>query len=208
VAITHGYIQLEDLKKAVGDSSASDDSLYETAIESASRMIDRWCARDGTRHFWVEDAPQPRVFQPFNRYLVRTGFFTTTTGLSIETDEDGDGVFETVWSVTDWVAEPTVRPGGEPFDHITAAGVLRGFPVNGRRPCVRVTALWGWPTIPAPVKQACQMVAVALYKSKDYVGSNVGFTESTTDGGAGNILAMARAVIPKSYMLDSAPEAA
>lgn len=208
MAITHGYITLEDLKKAVGDSSSSDDSLYEVAIEAASRMIDGWCDPAGSRHFWSEDTPQPRLFRPYNRYLVRTGFFSTITGLTIETDDNNDGTFETVWSVTDWVAEPGLRPNGEPFDHITAAGAARGFPVNGRRSCVRITALWGWPAIPAPVKQACQMVAVALYKSKDYVGGEIGFDESTTEGGTRNILAMARALIPKSYMLEPVSEAA
>ena len=47
MAITNGYASLADVKAALRIPSADtiDDSLLETAIESASRMIDSYTAR-------------------------------------------------------------------------------------------------------------------------------------------------------------------
>src|SRR5690606_1256557 len=112
--------------------------------------IDDYCGR----HFWKEETPSERLFRPDEVDLLWTGDFATTDDLVVKTDEDGDGVFETTWSATDWQAEPFERMNGRPYERIAAVGG-RDFPVDctttsrGRRRSgrarVRVSAQWGWP---------------------------------------------------------------
>lgn len=192
MAVTNGYLTLEELRRAVGDDGASaSDPRYESAIEAASRRIDNWCG--GGRHFWSVPAPTPRVFYAVNRWLVEPGFFSTTAGLVVKTDDDNDGVFETTWAAGEWQAQPSDRPNGEAFDRLVASG-LRRFPVNGRRQCVEVTAMWGWAAVPAPVREAAEILAVALYKAKDFVGGDIGFNRYG-DEAADSISAAAKRLV-------------
>ncbi len=182
MAVTNGYIGLTAFREALGDLSAGNDPQYERAIEAASRQIDRWYGG----HFWQELSPTPRLFRPDDTCTVWTGEFSTDTGLVVETDDDGDGTFETVWSGSDFIPEPLVRVNGHPFDRVVAVG-WRKFPTGRRhdewrhtfgvRPRVRVTARWGWPAIPAEVEQACQILAIDHFKSKDLTGGIAGFND-------------------------------
>lgn len=199
---SRGYLSVVDLQAAVDDPSPVDQGRYQAAIDAASRQIDAWCDQAGTRHFWCSEQPEPRVFFPVNRYLVRPGFIASLEGLVVETDEDHDGVFDTVWDAAEWEAQPMGRPAGEAFDQITATGTRR-FPLNGRLQAVRITATYGWLEIPAPVRQACQMLAIALYKTKDFTGGDMGW--GSPDGAAGtSVYATARSLVER-YQLTPTP---
>lgn len=182
--IVNGYLSLASLKAALGDETTDYDSDYERAISAASRQIDDWC---GGRHFWLEPAPTARLFRPVNRYLVITGFFPTAESVVVETDDDGDGSFSTSWTSGQWQAEPVIRTNGYPFEQITATSRSRPFPISGRRPTVKVTARWGWSSVPAQVAQACQILAIAYFKSRDLVGSQFGFEQDLQGRGVGPV---------------------
>lgn len=205
MAVTNGYVSLTDLKEAVGDDNDVDNSRYEAAIESASRTIDLWCDPRGSRHFWTVDTPVARRFYAFNRWLVRPGFFSTTVGLIVKTDDNGDGTFETTWLTSDWQAQPGFRGNGESFDRIVAPGT-KGFPLNGRRECIEITAKWGWAEVPTLVRQAAQILAVALYKSKDFTGGDIGF-QTLENVGGWSIYDLARALV-EPYQLNPTPRRA
>jgi hypothetical protein len=49
-----------------------------------------------------------------------------------------------------------------------------------QRARVQVTAQWGWPAVPAQVKQACQILAIDYYKSKDFTNGSAGTTGLST----------------------------
>lgn len=178
----NGYLPLGALKAALGnsDTPASYDDELARAINAASRQIDSCC---GTR-FWRESSPTPRLFMAGDPHTVWTGDFATTDGVVVATDEDGDGVFETVWAADEWRAQPLVQVVSDrPFTHVVATGARR-FPCRGRRwagsplaPLVQVTAAWGWPSVPAEVVQACQILAIDHFKSKDLTGGVAGFGE-------------------------------
>jgi hypothetical protein len=93
MAITNGYATLLDVKAALRITDSIDDSLLETAIESASRMIDGFTARTfsnaGTavRNFAATDAIN----------LIIDDAITVTKVES--TDEIGDTYTE--WTATD-----------------------------------------------------------------------------------------------------------
>jgi hypothetical protein len=161
MAITNGYATLLDVKAALRITDSIDDSLLETAIESASRMIDGFTARTfsnaGTavRNFSATDAIN----------LIIDDAITVTKVES--TDEIGDTYTE--WTATDYQLEPVNgRADGlySPFTGIRAVNTYT-WPVVDYQALVKITGTWGWPTIPTAVKQATIIQASRLYKRLD-----------------------------------------
>lgn len=197
------YLTVEQLKTALQITNDSKDDLLQLAVTSASRQIDTHC-RD---QFWMDDAPSARVLAPDWPGDIWTGAYGTTVGMTVETDDDCDGVFETLWDASEWQAEPLVPQAGYPFNRVVAVGAKFfpgarnhghvSFPYNGygygyssgygqtsyprsRRARVRITARWGWPAVPAQVQQACQVIAIDNYKSKDFTNGSAGATSLAT----------------------------
>jgi hypothetical protein len=161
MAITNGYATLLDVKAALRIQDSFDDSLLETAIESASRMIDGFTARTfsnaGTavRNFAATDAIN----------LIIDDAITVTKVES--TDEIGDTYTE--WTVTDYQLEPVNgRADGlySPYTGIRAVNTYT-WPVVDYQALVKITGTWGWPSIPTAVKQATIIQASRLYKRLD-----------------------------------------
>ena len=172
MAIKNGYLKLEQLKEAVGEDTGDHDEAYERAIEAASRQIDEFRGDQ----FWLEQTPTARLFRADHPLILWTGDFATPTGLTVAVDLDGDGLYETVWSTDDFSAEPLRRLNGRPFDRIIAVGD-KSFPCASPRPTIEVTARWGWPAIPTAVVQACQILAIDAFKSKDLTGGVAGLSD-------------------------------
>lgn len=172
MAIVNGYMTLLEIKAAIGETTTDHDADYERAIEAASRQIDEFRGDQ----FWLQATPGPRIYRPDHPELLWTGDFADTTGLTVATDEDGDGVFETEWAPEEWQPEPLWRLNGRPFDRIVAC---RGkhFPMTYARASVRVVARWGWAAVPLAVKQACQILAIDHFKSKDLTGGVAGLSD-------------------------------
>jgi hypothetical protein len=170
VSIVNGYLTLDQIQSAVGDTTLGHVPEWERAITAASRQIDLWCGR----FFYQDSAPSARVYNPYDRTCTCTGDFDSTVGVAVATDEDGDGVFETVWSADQWQAQsdsvpnmPFVRFNGWPWTQVTTTTRTREFPVSGRTPSIQVTATWGWGAVPEAVAQACEALATLYYQSKD-----------------------------------------
>jgi hypothetical protein len=169
------YLSLEDLQASLGATTDIAAVDYELAIEAASRWIDARCsdpARGIVRHFWRDASATTRTYQATSPWLVRTGDFDTTTGVTVETEAAG------VWTLlasTAWQAEPFVRINDYPYTCITATGYTALFPL-GLKPRVRVTARWGWAAIPQAVAQACQILAVSYLLGKDVISNEDGYS--------------------------------
>jgi hypothetical protein len=161
MAITNGYATLLDVKAALRITDSMDDTLLETAIESASRMIDGFTARTfsnaGTavRNFAATDAIN----------LIIDDAITVTKVES--TDEIGDTYTE--WEATDHQLEPVNgRADGlyYPYTGIRAVNTY-SWPVVDYQALVRITATWGWASVPTAVKQATIIQASRLFKRLD-----------------------------------------
>lgn len=171
------YLSVEELQDTLGATSNASRADYTLAVESASRWIDARCSdpdRGIVRHFWRDETPVARLFHADTPQMVRVGDFTDPAGLVVETDLSGSGTFTTLDSSL-WAAEPVVRVNGEPFTRLVAVDYAHGFPL-GLRPRVRVTAQWGWDAVPAPVVQACQILAVAYMLGKDVISNDDGYS--------------------------------
>jgi len=161
MAITNGYATLLDVKAALRITDSMDDTLLETAIESASRMIDGFTARTfsnaGTavRNFAATDAIN----------LIIDDAITVTKVES--TDEIGDTYTE--WAATDYQLEPVNgRADGlyYPYTGIRAVNTY-SWPVVDYQALVRITGTWGWASVPTAVKQATIIQSSRLFKRLD-----------------------------------------
>lgn len=173
--MTDVYISIDEVRSLVGVSDSNDDALLTGALLSACRAIDDHCGR----RFYVDADVSAREYRPDAVGLVRVHDFSTTTGLVVKTDDANDATYSTTWTVsTDFIVEPLngLRDGRAwAYDAIRAVGA-RTF--AGRvRPSVQVTAKWGWPSVPEPVKQATRLMTVAMWKRKDAAFGVAGFDQ-------------------------------
>lgn len=158
------YASMSVLKSRLSITDATDDAKLQSALDSASRGIEDFCGRQFNR----ADAASARVFHPVDYVLAFVDDFHATTGLVIKTDHDNDGTFETTWTSADYELEPlNGMRHGELWPYWIVQSVGERYFPWARRATVEVTAEWGWAAIPAPVVEACLIVAEETFKLKD-----------------------------------------
>lgn len=161
MAITNGYCTLSEVKAALRLSDSIDDTLLENAIEGASRRIDGYCGR----FFYKTSATAVPLFAN-NAYRLMTSDISSTTGLIVKLDDDGDGTFETTLTLnTDYIVEPT--------DYIVQQRPIRTITMVGGytfpmfyipSECgVQITAQWGWNAVPDDVREACVLLSIRQF---------------------------------------------
>lgn len=168
MTIANGYATLYELQQhidASGDASFApgDYPNLEVAIEAASRWIDQ---QFDTRFY---GAAETRVYTAQWPDLVYVDDFVSLT--TLRTDDDGDGVYETTWTVTDYWLEPKAAAlVGRPYRQIRRRkGGSYSFP-TGVDYGVEVAGVFGYAaTAPAPVKQATLLLAHRLWMRKDAI---------------------------------------
>lgn len=170
------YATLAELKGDIGIPSAdtADDVTLQLALDAASAQVDRFCDRSfsatsATRLYRVPGPAWPgRPAVPVT--VVEVDPISTTVGLTVTTDDNDDGTFETTWTInTDFRLEPiNAAADGRPWTRLVALGT-RWWPRTFYHPGVSVAASFGWPggVAPAPVKEATIRQAARLWKRKD-----------------------------------------
>lgn len=166
------YISLTEIKMyLVGQANANltgqDDQLLD-AVMTASREIDSYCARQFNR----AETATAREYEPDGRDWSYVDDFHTITDLVVKLDVAGDGTFSQTLTSSQYELSPAngIVDGatGWPFYRIR---LLSGtsFPCNygGRSRTLQVTAKWGWPEVPQPVRAACKIMAAETWKLKD-----------------------------------------
>lgn len=176
--------------------TAAQLAKIDIAVEAASRMIDEFCRREAGA-FIVDSTTSSRVYAPLTLSQVYIDDIGDTSGLAISSDEDGDGTYERAWSAADFQLEPlNALAKGRPINALRAVGVKvfplyenvgsawvgvvgsnRSFyspgavsPLGMNRAgqgTIQVTAKWGWPAIPTPIKQATIIQSTMLYQAQD-----------------------------------------
>lgn len=168
MTITNGYASVEELQAHIDPEgnatfAAGDRALMEIAIEAASRWID---SMTGARFYAASEA---RVYSADWYDLLYVDDLTAVT--SLKTDEDGDGVFETTWAAADYILEPRgALQRGTPYRQIRINRNTGRYSFPRGAGAVEVTGSFGYgSTVPAPVKQACLLVAHRLWRRKDAI---------------------------------------
>lgn len=77
-----------------------------------------------------------------------------------------------------WRGDPysTVYGGNSGYGAFSTYGYANDVRFRSLRARVQVTAHWGWPAVPWQVKQACQIIALDHFKSKDMSGTSAGLS--------------------------------
>jgi hypothetical protein len=161
--ILNGYASLNEVKAALRITDAVDDALLEMAVESASRLIDGHAARQ----FWSAGTAA-RYFVAQDDFVVEVDDLANGT-VTVQTAQDADGIFDTTWKTTDFQLEPlnAVLDGIPwPYTTIRAVGDYL-WPVSGGEALVKVTGVYGWPSVPIAIKQACIIQASRIFKRLD-----------------------------------------
>jgi hypothetical protein len=153
------YITLEEIKNALELANLTYvDNEIRTCLPAASEGIDNHCGRQ----FSSGGTAEVRVFTPYKPYLVEIDDLVTP--LTVISDYDGDGVFETTWATSDYVLEPAnAAAKGRPYE------ALRVHPRGNQRftlfpGSVQVTGQFGWSSPPAGVKTATTIMTIRLIR--------------------------------------------
>ena len=162
MAITNGYATLAQVKAALRITDTVDDALLEMAIESGSRAIDGYANRS-----FYSQGSAVRIFTPNDNYLTEIDDLITLTLLESKTDDDSD--FDTIFAADDFQLEPLngrVDGLAVPFNFIRAVGDYL-FTQFEQEATVRVTGVWGWPSVPISITQATVIQSSRIYKRLD-----------------------------------------
>lgn len=175
------YCTVETLKSRLGIplTDTVDDFELHGACFAASRWIERYCER-----IFYRTASEARTFEPTGLYLLRLPEYCDLVSVTtLKTDASGDGTFETTWQATDYQlrpVNPTAGPETKPYTEVKAVGTLifpLPVPTLMRTDLVQVTGVWGWPSVPAAIRQAAAVLAAETFKLKDAPFGVAGFGE-------------------------------
>lgn len=173
MAITNGYTTLAAVKAILRVTDSTDDTLLEGAIEAASRRVDSFTGR----FFYQTSAAVPLfAFDEYNLPLVNDLVSVT----HLKTDDDGDGTFETTWTVnTDYKLEPyDTGLQSRPYRRIVAVGA-KSFPLFTvpMLAGAQVTGVWGWPAVPDDVVEATNLLSIRHFARYNAALGVVGFAD-------------------------------
>lgn len=150
------YCTPEQLKSRTGIDDNLDDREALSACRAVSRWIDEHCDRQFARRTVTVQ------LETCGNYSVQTPDLVSVT--TLKTDDDGDGVYETTWSASDYELQPvgaSTLLEARPYTSIAAVG-SRLFPIRygtGRRARAELVGVLGWPALPAAVSEAAAILA-------------------------------------------------
>jgi hypothetical protein len=170
MSITNGYLTLDEAQSYIGEPYGTSSDQLEDAVTSVSRQIDGYCQR----HFWQTGTVQVGVARRFTAsdgYVIHLGPFNDLVSATAVTD---DGA-----AVTTYQLEPRNVAGPEtrPFTSIRRTSGTWTIPTVDDLAEVTITGVWGWPAVPAAVKQACRLQVARMFKRADSPLGVAGFGE-------------------------------
>jgi hypothetical protein len=185
------YASLSEFKAAVGITDTTDDGALQAVLDATDTLIDLHCDRktgfgtaSETRYYTAEDW----------EYVLTDDLVSVTT---LQTDDDANGTYETTWtSGTDYVLAPrNAALDGFPYTEIdTSVTWPRNFPKDVYLG-VKVVGVFGFPSVPAAVKQAEIIQANAVWSSRTAAFGIVGSVD------LGGVLRMSRALHPEAALI-------
>lgn len=166
MALGDNYVTDAALKARLGITDTQDDTRISGAVSTASRSIEKYCRRQ----FNLAAGATTRKFYTGSKYRCIVDDFSTTTGLAISAVSVTLGTeSETALGSTEYRLEPLdgVREGvtGWPWWLVRVLGSTT-FPTTSQG-YVKVTAQWGWATVPAPIIEATLILAEEYFKLKE-----------------------------------------
>lgn len=170
MAITNGYLTLDEAKQALNITDTADDDVIERAVNGASRAIDQWCGQ----RFWVDSADTTRYFTPSDRSTlwlrhdgggnVETAGVVSVTSVSVDYGDDGT-YEESLTEGTHYYLYPRgAATANRPYTALQIPTSVTSYWPAGYVESVKVVGTFGWPAVPDEVKQACEIQTQVLFK--------------------------------------------
>lgn len=157
------YLDPETTAEYVGQHTQTSTALIEQLIRTVSRDADQYCAR----HFYqagTDAEPETRYFDTPDQRTLRLGAFNDLVSVdAIHVDTAADGSFGdelTSYQLHDQNAATREWP----YTQITTT--QWPAPRLDRVGLIRVSGVWGWPEVPAPVVEACLLMVARLAARK------------------------------------------
>lgn len=169
------YATLEKLRGRVDRSDTVRDDELLDALDDASRQIDD----DTGRRFWLDATTSAKVINPRGRVIrgddgerLLVPDIGSTTGLIVEVGTVTAGVFSGT-AVTDYETGPDDAPtDGHAIEWLLRpASCWRLGPLTR----IRITARWGWPVVPVPIRGAALLLAHRRYRRRGSPEGVAGF---------------------------------
>jgi hypothetical protein len=166
------YVTVGELEDWISDAAGTHTAELTLAIEAASRAVDKATGRQFGLLPSAEDRWYTAEYDRNTcRWIVDIDDLMTTVGLVVQVDNDGDGIAES--SVTDYTLSPVnAAANGRPWTRVEILPKSAVKP-NGLRTGVKVTARYGWTTVPDAVKLATMIQASRLFARRDDVYGNL-----------------------------------
>jgi hypothetical protein len=188
------YMSLAEFKLQIGIATAdtTDDSALQSCLDAAKQLIDNYV--DSKVGFGVTSS-QTRYYTATRWDYVLTDPIVTVTTLA--TDVNGTGTYSQTWSANDYVLAPrNAALDSRPYTEIDVSpfsSAQLNFPTGYLE--VKVVGTFGWPSVPAAIKQACGIQAGAIFSSKTAPFGIVGSSD------LGGVLTMRSALHPEARIL-------
>lgn len=160
------YASLADLQARVTDYSGA-SALLQSALDAAEQAVNDYTGRD----FDLDATATARVFEVTRADRVAVDDIGSTSGLIVKTGRPG--AFTTTLTVDTqyWLKPLNSLTKGRPYEWVWTDGLF----TVANYATVEVTAKWGWPAVPKPVKDATLLLAQRLYTRKDSPTGVAGF---------------------------------
>lgn len=150
------YITIDGLKNRLGIVGNDVDNILGEIVSAVSAQIDEHCGR----RFWVTPSTTKYYTPDAPDWLPIDDLISVTSLAS----DNGNRTY-TVWGVTDYELEP-INAQDEPYTTVYVSPAGRYvFPMWRRG--VQITGVWGWPAVPAPVVDACYLLAERIYQRRN-----------------------------------------
>ena len=186
------YATLAEFKSSIGVTDTVDDTPLQSCLDAADQLINNYV--DTKVGFGVTSS-QTRYYTAERYDFVLTDPIVTVTSLA--TDVNGDGTYSQVWSANDYVLAPrNAALDSRPYTEIDTSPFSNAdynFPIGYLE--VKVVGTFGWPSVPAAVKQAALIQAGAIWSSRTAPFGVIGSQD------LGGVLRMAAALHPEARIL-------
>lgn len=158
------YLDVDEFKTRSRSTTTANDDAIEAVLESASRSIDGYCGREFNKSATAES----RLFASWSWYGSRPCFeIGDVVSIDEIASDNGSGSYASVWDVGTYRLAPlNAAAKGRPYTEIVPFSSLGdrwwpGWTFTPNYP-VRITGIWGFPSVPAPVKEACFLISNRL----------------------------------------------
>lgn len=186
------YASLSELKSSLGITDSTDDTPLQSCLDAADQLINNYV--DTKVGFGVTSS-QTRYYTATRWDYVLTDPIVTVTTLA--TDIDGTGSYSQTWSASDYVLAPrNASLNSRPYTEIDVSpfsGGTLNFPTSYLG--VKVVGTFGWPSVPAAVKQAALIQAGAIWASRTAPFGAIGGEQ------LGGVIRMSAALHPEARAL-------